>query len=140
MNAYFSTAILAMTLVMAACSSSGSSSGTVIDGPKNTSHSAETTDTAPAASAKAEQLAAEATNKAAALQCGAAECGADEYCDERFKGHASDEQGRPLQRMKCLSLPEACRAERTCACVTQYVSATGCTDDDGRIRTNDYPR
>ena len=74
------------------------------------------------------------------LRCGAAVCGALEFCEERFKGHAADEQGRPLQRKKCMPLPAKCRTTPTCACVTQHVSATHCVDKPGGVHLDDYPR
>lgn len=72
--------------------------------------------------------------------CGAASCGAGEMCEDRFKGHDIDDQGRPLERKKCMPLPDACRAEPTCDCVVHHVSATHCADDGAQVRIDDYPR
>lgn len=77
---------------------------------------------------------------AQAPPCGRRSCTAGEFCEERFKGHAQDEMGRPLEREKCMPLPDACRDDRSCACVTRHVSARRCTDEGGRVRLDDYPR
>lgn len=74
-----------------------------------------------------------------ALDCGGAACAADQFCEERFKGHATDEQGRPLQHAQCMPVPDECRATPTCACITQRVSATHCDDSGGRVHLDDYP-
>jgi len=73
------------------------------------------------------------------LTCGAQKCGADEYCDDRYKGHATDDKGRPLKQKQCMPLPEECRAKPTCACVKKHVSFRRCSDQGGRVSMDDYP-
>jgi hypothetical protein len=73
------------------------------------------------------------------LACGAQKCGADEYCDDRYKGHATDEKGRPLKQKQCMPLPAECRARPTCACVKKHVSFRRCSDQGGRVSVDDYP-
>ncbi len=142
--ALVAVALVAIALVAMACSSSNSASDESIPSaqqPAQVEPSAEDSAAAsPQPSEAASQAATEADGADVTLACGASECGADEYCDERFKGHARDRNGRALQRKKCLPLPEPCRAAPTCECVTQHVSATGCTEKDGRVHTSDYPR
>jgi hypothetical protein len=72
--------------------------------------------------------------------CGSQVCGADQLCEDLYKGHAVDARGRPLDRKKCVPLPEACKATPTCACVTQQLASTHCTDAGGHVYVNDYPR
>ena len=60
-------------------------------------------------------------------------------CEDSFKGHSTDDEGRPLDQILCVPLPPPCRETPTCACVTQIASATHCTDDAGQVRIDDYP-
>src|SRR5688572_268366 len=71
--------------------------------------------------------------------CGSEICGLDQFCEDLYKGHDADARGRPLNRKKCMPLPESCKARPTCACVTQLVASTHCTDEGGRVYVNDYP-
>jgi hypothetical protein len=71
--------------------------------------------------------------------CGSETCAPDQFCEDLYKGHAADARGRPLDRKKCMPLPESCKAKPTCACVTKQVASTHCTDDGGRVNLNDYP-
>jgi hypothetical protein len=71
--------------------------------------------------------------------CGSETCTPDQFCEDLYKGHAADARGRPLDRKKCMPLPESCKAKPTCACVTKQVASTHCTDDGGRVNLNDYP-
>ena len=71
--------------------------------------------------------------------CGSEICALDQFCEDLYKGHDADARGRPLNRKKCMPLPDACRANLTCACVTKHVASTHCTDDGGRVYVNDYP-
>jgi hypothetical protein len=71
--------------------------------------------------------------------CGTQICAPDQFCEDLYKGHALDARGRPLDRKKCLPLPDRCKATPTCACVTQQVASTHCTDDGGHVYVNDYP-
>lgn len=71
--------------------------------------------------------------------CGAEICTPDQFCEDLYKGHALDARGRPLDRKKCMPLPESCKAKPTCACVTKQVASTHCTDAGGRVYVNDYP-
>src|SRR6185369_13824941 len=61
--------------------------------------------------------------------CGSETCTPDQFCEDLYKGHAADARGRPLDRKKCMPLPESCKAKPTCACVTKQVASTHCTDD-----------
>lgn len=72
--------------------------------------------------------------------CGLAACAAGEFCEDLFKGHRVDDRGRPLERKKCVPLPEECRAAPTCACVRKHVHATRCSDSGGLVTLDDYPR
>jgi hypothetical protein len=74
-----------------------------------------------------------------AFTCGGAVCADDQMCEDSFKGHATDDEGRPLDQILCVPLPPACREARTCACVTAIASATHCTDHAGQVRIDDYP-
>ena len=71
--------------------------------------------------------------------CGSEVCALDQFCEDLYKGHALDARGRPLQRQKCMPIPESCKALPTCACVTKHVAATHCKEDVGRVYVNDYP-
>lgn len=71
--------------------------------------------------------------------CGSVTCELDQFCEDLFKGHALDARGRPLDRKKCMPLPDSCKAKPTCACVTKQVASTHCTDAGGRVYVNDYP-
>ena len=71
--------------------------------------------------------------------CGGKNCAVGEFCEDRFKGHAVDDQGRPLDRQKCIPLPDKCRIKPSCECVTRHVAAKRCSDENGRVRLNDYP-
>ena len=75
----------------------------------------------------------------APLACGGETCRTDQFCEDRFKGHDVDDEGRPLDQRKCMALPDSCRATPTCACVTQHVAATHCSDHDGKVEVDDYP-
>jgi hypothetical protein len=74
-----------------------------------------------------------------AQPCGSRTCAADELCEDLYKGHRVDAEGRPLDHVQCVPLPDACRAAPTCACVTRYLAATHC-DDGVPVRIDDYPR
>jgi hypothetical protein len=74
------------------------------------------------------------------FQCGGAMCTAGQFCEERSKGHAVDDQGRPLQKKKCMTLPAPCGATATCDCVTKHIAATHCRATDGQVYTDDYRR
>jgi hypothetical protein len=63
----------------------------------------------------------------------------DQLCEDLYKGHALDARGRPLDRKKCMPLPDSCKAKPTCACVTKQVASTHCTDEAGHVYVNDYP-
>jgi hypothetical protein len=71
--------------------------------------------------------------------CGSEICALDQFCEDLYKGHDADARGRPLNRKKCMPLPDACKVKLTCACVTQHVASTHCTDEGGRVYVNDYP-
>ena len=71
--------------------------------------------------------------------CGSEICAADQFCEDLYKGHAVDARGRPIDRKKCMPLPETCKAKPACACVTKQVASTHCTDDGGHVYVNDYP-
>jgi hypothetical protein len=71
--------------------------------------------------------------------CGSETCALDQFCEDLYKGHDADARGRPLNRKKCMPLPDACKAKPTCACVAQQVASTHCTDEGGRVYVNDYP-
>lgn len=73
------------------------------------------------------------------LTCGAQQCGANEFCEDRYKGHATDAKGRPLKHKQCMPLPAECRAAPTCACVKKHVSFRHCSDEGGRVTLDDYP-
>lgn len=74
------------------------------------------------------------------LRCGGASCADGEFCEERYKGHRIDDQGRPLERKKCMPLPAPCRSRPSCDCVREHVSFKHCREQNGRIHTDDYPR
>jgi hypothetical protein len=63
------------------------------------------------------------------FDCGERRCISDEqYCDvER-----SDVAGRP-DVYECREMPEACRAEPTCACIEPLVPANRCTGERGEL-------
>jgi hypothetical protein len=63
----------------------------------------------------------------------------DQSCEDLYKGHALDARGRPLDRKKCMPLPDSCKAQPTCTCVTKQVASTHCTDESGHVYVNDYP-
>ena len=71
--------------------------------------------------------------------CGTQVCTPDQFCEDLYKGHALDARGRPLDRKKCMPLPDSCKPKPTCACVTRQVASSHCTDDGGRVYVNDYP-
>lgn len=71
--------------------------------------------------------------------CGSEICAADQFCEDLYKGHSLDARGRPIERKKCMPLPENCRAKPTCACVTKQVASTHCSDEGGHVYVNDYP-
>lgn len=73
------------------------------------------------------------------LTCGAQKCGADQFCEDRYKGHATDAKGRPLKHKQCMPLPAECRAKPTCECVKKHVSFKRCSDEGGRVTLDDYP-
>lgn len=75
----------------------------------------------------------------AAQSCGSRTCAAGELCEDLYKGHGLDAEGRPLGHLQCVPLPDACRSTPTCACVTQQLAATHCDDDGGHVRIDDYP-
>lgn len=85
---------------------------------------------APAATAK----------HAAPLTCGIETCSDEQICEGRYKGHSIDSRGRPLERQKCMPLPDQCRTTPSCECVTRVVAAQHCDDQDGHVRLDDYPR
>jgi hypothetical protein len=72
--------------------------------------------------------------------CGSRTCTAGELCEDRYKGHGLDADGRPLGHRLCVPLPDACARTPTCACVTRELAATQCRDDGGRVYIDDYPR
>lgn len=71
--------------------------------------------------------------------CGAATCTSAEFCENLYKGHATDDEGRPLEHYRCVALPDACRAAPACACVTATVASTHCKVDRGLVMVDDYP-
>lgn len=71
--------------------------------------------------------------------CGSETCGPDQFCESRYQGHGSDAQGRSIGRYKCNPLPEACRSDSTCACVTKHVTSTRCVEKAGRVFLDDSP-
>ena len=71
--------------------------------------------------------------------CGSETCALDQFCEDLYKGHDADARGRPLNRKKCMPLPDPCKVNLTCACVTKHVASTHCTDEGGRVYVNDYP-
>jgi hypothetical protein len=71
--------------------------------------------------------------------CGSEICASGQFCEDLYKGHSLDARGRPLDRKKCMPLPETCKAKPTCACVTKQVASTHCTDEGGHVYVNDYP-
>jgi hypothetical protein len=71
--------------------------------------------------------------------CGMQVCTSDQFCEDLYKGHALDARGRPLDRKKCVPLPDSCKAKPTCACVTKQVASTHCTAEGGHVYINDYP-
>ncbi len=71
--------------------------------------------------------------------CGSVVCAPGQFCEDLYKGHALDVRGRPLDRKKCVPLPDSCKATPTCACVTKQIASTHCTDDGGHVYVNDYP-
>jgi hypothetical protein len=71
--------------------------------------------------------------------CGSRTCAAGELCEDLYKGHRVDAEGRPLDHVQCVPLPDACRSTPTCACVRKYLAATHC-DDGVPVRIDDYPR
>lgn len=71
--------------------------------------------------------------------CGSEICAPDQFCEDLYKGHALDARGRPIDRKKCMPLPESCKSKPTCACVTKQVASTHCTDEAGHVYVNDYP-
>ena len=71
--------------------------------------------------------------------CGSQTCAAGELCEDLYKGHRVDDEGRPLDHVQCVPLPDACRSTPTCACVRKYLAATHC-DDGVPVRIDDYPR
>jgi hypothetical protein len=71
--------------------------------------------------------------------CGTQVCAADQFCEDLYRGHALDARGRPLDRKKCVPLPDGCKAKPTCACVTRQVASAHCTDEGGHVYINDYP-
>ena len=75
-----------------------------------------------------------------ALTCGSRTCTAGELCEDRYKGHGLDADGRPLGHRLCVPLPDACVRTPTCACVTRELAATHCRDDGDRVYIDDYPR
>lgn len=76
-----------------------------------------------------------------ARACGRHTCVAGEFCEERYKGHGQDRQGRPLGRMACVAVPASCIATSiTCACITAQVQTTSCVEEAGMIYTNDAPK
>jgi hypothetical protein len=76
---------------------------------------------------------------AGAQPCGSRICAAGELCEDLYKGHRVDAEGRPLDHAQCVPFPDACRTTPTCACVTKYLAATHC-DDGIPVRIDDYPR
>jgi hypothetical protein len=98
--------------------------------------------TAPAASPASGGSAAPASDDPddeAPGTCGSETCELDQFCEDLYKGHDADARGRPLNRKKCMPLPDPCKAKPTCACVTKHVASTHCTDEGGRVYLNDYP-
>ena len=75
-----------------------------------------------------------------ASSCGGETCRPGQFCEDRYKGHAIDDEGRPLDQIKCVPLPKQCRKDATCSCVTKHLATTSCTDTGGLVRTGDYPR
>ena len=92
-----------------------------------------------AASPAAAPAAPSAAAPSAAQPCGSRTCAAGELCEDLYKGHRVDAEGRPLDHVQCVPLPDACRTAPTCACVTKYLAATHC-DDGVPVRIDDYPR
>gem|GEM_PF-6460874 len=88
----------------------------------------------------AAQVDATINKPSAARPCGDAVCPVGQFCETRFKGHSVDDEGRPLERTKCMPLPAPCRAKPSCVCVKKHVSLTRCSETGGRIYTSDYPR
>jgi hypothetical protein len=85
--------------------------------------------------------AAAPTDAPAARACGRHTCVAGEFCEERYKGHGRDRQGRPLGRMACVAVPASCIATSiTCACITALVQTTSCVEEAGMIFTSDAPK
>lgn len=71
--------------------------------------------------------------------CGAQVCTADQFCEDLYKGHALDARGRPIDRKKCMPLPDSCKAKPSCTCVAPQVASTHCSDEGGHVYINDYP-
>jgi hypothetical protein len=94
---------------------------------------------APAAASASPTVPAADPDDDAPGTCGSETCAPDQLCEDLYKGHAADARGRPLQRKKCMPLPESCKAKPTCACVTKQVASTHCTDEGGRVSLDDYP-
>jgi len=79
-------------------------------------------------------------SKTATFKCGGNTCVAGQFCEERRKGHAVDDRGRPLQKKKCMALPKPCVAAPSCACVKAHISFKHCRVDAGNVFTDDYRR
>lgn len=77
---------------------------------------------------------------AGAPACGGQRCTATQFCEDRYKGHAVDDEGRPLARKRCMPLPRACRDAPSCACVRRTIAATRCRMIGGQVFLDDYPR
>lgn len=95
---------------------------------------------APAPPSNVPEMATTSDESPTGFDCGGATCATGEMCESRFKGHDVDDEGRPLDRTKCVPLPAPCQTAPTCACVAAHVSATHCTDDGGHVRIDDFPR
>ena len=85
---------------------------------------------------------AHARNDGGPWACGTTTCSAAQFCEDHPPGIRFPDGGVPPDAYDCTLLPQACRANPTCACVKAAIGNTGacmvasCDESDGHVEVH----